>query len=111
MENLFLFVLLKIVGVIGPAVCFAVLAYKIITIIGKFSQDTCGYFTLGIVVTSITYGEQLLLAANFMKMPFYTSGLFFGMIISVAVFAWLMRALLQNNFSSGLYLPLRGLII
>ncbi len=107
-----LVVLLKVIGVVGPAMFFVLLTYKIITTIGKFSQETCGYFILGIVVTGIVYVEQLLLAANFIKMPFYTSGVFCGTIISMAVFAWLMRVLLQNNFSSGLHLPsLRGLIM
>jgi len=114
MENLLLFVLLKIVGVVGPAVCFAALAYKIITAVGIFSQESCGYFILGSVVVGIAYFFQLSLVSlvvNLSTMPFYTCGLLSGMIISVAIFAWLMWALLQNNFSSGLQLSLRGLII
>ncbi|HPN54448.1 MAG TPA: hypothetical protein PLB52_00785 [Candidatus Moranbacteria bacterium] len=109
--NTFL-VLLKIVGVVGPILFSVLIAYKIVVTMGTFCQESCGYFSLVSVVAGIMYAEQLLLVAKLMEKPFYAGGLLCGMIISVTIFAWLMHALLKDNFSSGLHLlSLRGLII
>ena len=110
MDNFLVF--LKILGVVGPILFSVLIAYKIVITMGTFCQESCGYFTLISVVAGIVYTEQLLLAANLVKMPFYTGGILCGMIVSTAIFAWLMYTLLKDDFSRGLHLSsLRGLII
>lgn len=105
-------VLLKVVGVVGPAVCFVLATYRIITKNGILSENTFAWLVLGSLIAGLFYFVQFLLFANFIKMPFYTTGLFCGIIISLPVFFWLMWALIQYGFSNGLHLlSLRGLIL
>jgi mannose/fructose/N-acetylgalactosamine-specific phosphotransferase system component IIC len=109
MENLLVF--LKLIGVFGPVVGYAILIRRVVTTIGTFNQESCGYFLLGALLACIIHVEQLLLVANLTTMPFYTSGLLGGTVISALVFAWLLYALLRNDFSQGLHVSLHRLIM
>ena len=88
-------VILKFAGVIGPAVGYVLLMYKLL---GKLKRRSCKWLLGGAFLVTIIYGVQIFFFASLLKAPFHTAWLFCGLLISLALSAVWIHTLLRNEF-------------
>ena len=88
-------VILKFIGVIGPAVGYALLMYKFL---GKLNKRSCKWLLGGALSAAIIYGMQIFLFASMFEAPFHTAWLVCGLLISIAAAATLLHFFFRNKF-------------
>jgi len=89
------FVILKILGVIGPAIGYALLMH---TFLERLNKKSCRWLLGGALLVAIIYGVQFYLFASMLESPFHTAWLVCGLLISIATSATLIHCLFFNKF-------------